>query len=119
MKFLLDQDVYHITYEFLLRNGFDVVRAREIDLDKSSDREIMEEAIKYSRIIITRDKDFGSLVFFSRLKCPGVILLRQRPDTIKKVHTILFTLLNTYSFDKLKSNFITVESDKYRLRKIP
>ncbi len=119
MKFLLDQDVYHITYELLIQNRFDVIRVRELGLEKSSDREILKEALNRSRMIITRDKDFGSLIFFSGLECPGIILLRQRPDNINKVHDNLLNLFKENTSEKLQCSFVTVESDKYRLRHVP
>lgn len=63
MKLLLDQDVYYKTYKLLIDNGYDTVTAKNLNLEKASDIQILENAEKLSRILITRDKDFGSLVF--------------------------------------------------------
>lgn len=76
MNFLLDQDVYHYTYTALSDTGFDVIRAKDIGFHKASDETLLHEALKRSRILITRDKGFGALVFFSEMKSAGVILLR-------------------------------------------
>ena len=96
MKFFLDQDVYEITYRFLLENYFDVLRAKELGRETASDIEILQAALKKDRILITRDKDFGSLIFFIKLKCPGVILIRSEPKYINETHKILMELLSNY-----------------------
>ena len=118
MKFLLDQDVYNITYEFLIENNFDVLKVKEIGCERANDTDILKEGLKRSRIIITRDKDFGSLIFFSKLKCYGIILLRQKPDNIENVHQNLLSTLNEYKKEKLYGSFITIEADKVRIRPV-
>lgn len=70
-------------------------------------------------MIITRDKAFGSLIFFSGLECPGIILLRKRSDNINKVHDNILKLLKEHPFENLQGSFVTVEYDKYRLRHVP
>ena len=63
MKFLLDQDVYAVTARFLVVSGHDVVLASEIGMSAASDEELLKKAQEQERIFITRDRDFGHLVF--------------------------------------------------------
>ncbi len=63
MKFLLDQDIYALTARFLVDAGYDVITAKEIGMSRASDEEILQLAQKQQRILITRDRDYGNLVF--------------------------------------------------------
>ena len=63
MRLLADQDLYHITIEWLRSEGYDVVTARELDLHRASDEDLLRKALAEDRRFITRDKDFGALVF--------------------------------------------------------
>lgn len=119
MRFLLDQDVYQITYNFLTQNHYDVIRVKDISCDRAKDEDILKEAVKRSCTLITRDKGFGSLVFFSKMSCTGIILLRHKTKDIDKVHSQLQRLLKNHSFEQIKGSFITVEADKYRIRHLP
>lgn len=38
------------------------------------------------RLLITRDKGFGALVFLKAMKQTGVILLRVTPKTVEEIH---------------------------------
>lgn len=66
MRFLCDQDVYGITVDRLLELGHDVVTVKEVGLTDASDRLVLQRAHTERRILITRDKDFGQLVFLRR-----------------------------------------------------
>jgi predicted nuclease of predicted toxin-antitoxin system len=109
--------VYYLTEE-LLRNGdFDVATARELGHSQSSDATLLELAKTEGRILITRDRDFGNLVFVGKMDA-GVIYLRVVPDTINPVHAELLHVLSQYSFTDLSSAFVVVEPDRHRFRKI-
>jgi predicted nuclease of predicted toxin-antitoxin system len=45
-----------------------------------ADPEVLTKACQEDRLLLTEDKDFGDLVFRSRLAVPGVILLRLAPE---------------------------------------
>ena len=67
MKLLLDQDVYAATARFLLDLGHDVVPVAGIGLSRAQDQEILRVAQEQNRILVTRDRDFGHLVFVKEL----------------------------------------------------
>jgi len=75
MKFLLDQDVYRITLRFLTKLNHDAIPVVKIGLAKASDTELLNKALELDRILVTRDRDFGGLVFVSG-KGAGIIYLR-------------------------------------------
>ena len=63
MTLLLDQDVYEITCRFLRRLGHDVVKASALGFAGASDIDLLAAASERGRILVTRDRDFGELVF--------------------------------------------------------
>ena len=80
MRFLLDQDVYAATARLLSDLGHDVVPVAQIGLSQADDEELLQVAQEQSRIFVTRDRDFGNLVFVKRLGA-GVQYLRMLPST--------------------------------------
>jgi predicted nuclease of predicted toxin-antitoxin system len=70
------------------------------------------------RIFITRDKDFGNLVFFEKELSNGVILLRGKPLETELIHKELKTIFKSHSEEELKRNFCVVESRRHRIRKL-
>ncbi len=118
MKLITDHDVYKITVDFLRQHGHDVMTAKEIGLHKASDKELLEKAKSMSRLLISRDKDFGMLVFLNKELCPGVIYLKIIPSAINEIHNELLTILKKYTEKELKTSFCVVEPGRYRIRRI-
>jgi predicted nuclease of predicted toxin-antitoxin system len=80
MRFLADQDVYGMTARFLSGLGHDVVTAAQLGLAQAEDADLLLVAQKDGRLFVTRDRDFGGLVFVQG-SGPGVIYLRILPST--------------------------------------
>ena len=117
MKLLLDEDVYEITARFLLSLGIDVVRVSELGMAAASDEENLRKAIEIGRIFVTRDRDYGNLVFIKEIKS-GVLYLRVLPSTVNEVHTELERILKHYNEEQLRSAFVVVEAGRHRIRRI-
>jgi predicted nuclease of predicted toxin-antitoxin system len=116
MKFLLDQDVYAVTARFLVGAGHDVVLAAEIGMSTADDEDLLQKAQAERRIFITRDRDFGHLVFVKGFGA-GVLYLRILPSSIAGVHAELARVLETYSEDELRNAFVVIEPAAHRFRK--
>jgi predicted nuclease of predicted toxin-antitoxin system len=116
MKFLLDQDVYATTLSFLSGLGHDVIPVAQIGLSQATDEDLLKTAQDQNRIFVTRDRDFGNLVFVKGLGA-GVLYLRILPSTQKSVNSELERVLKTYSEDELKNAFVVVEAGGHRFRK--
>jgi predicted nuclease of predicted toxin-antitoxin system len=117
MKLLLDQDVYATTARFLEQLGHDVVPVSQVGLSRASDEELLRFAQEQGRILVTRDRDFGALVFVQLLGA-GVLYLRLLPSTQNAVHGELGRVLSAYSEQELSSAFVTVEPDGHRIRRL-
>ena len=118
MRFLLDQDVYAATTRFLLDLNHDVVTAASIDLAEAPDSALLNIAKELTRILVTRDRDFGNLVFVGRVQV-GVVYLRVLPTTLSSCHQELHRVLQSYSEDELNRAFVVVEPGRHRLRRFP
>lgn len=117
MKFLLDQDVYAATARLLIELGHDVVPVAKIGLSRASDSDLLQTANQQSRLFVTRDRDFGYLVFI-QYQGTGVIYLRMLPSTQNSIHRELARVLSKYSEDELKQAFVVVEPGRHRFRKL-
>ena len=76
LTFLADMPVAQATVSALRAQGYDVVHARELGLERAPDEEVLREARARGRMLITMDLDFGELSLRSEPGPPGVILLR-------------------------------------------
>ncbi len=117
MKFLADQDVYAITIGGLSDLGHDVVRAAELGLAQADDDELLRVARDQQRIFVTRDRDFGALVFIQG-GGPGVIYLRILPSTRNAVHAEIERVLRLYSERELRASFVVIEPGRHRMRTV-
>lgn len=118
MRFLLDQDVYAITAQFLRRLDHDIVTAADIEASQATDEDLLIIAQEQGRIFVTRDRDFGGLVFVRNLGA-GVIYLRSEPLTVHVVHEELERVLQSYSEEDLQKAFVVVEPGRHRFRRLP
>ena len=118
MRLLTDQDVYKITVEQLRAWGHDVVTAKELGMQRAIDRDLLKKAIETGRLFLTRDKDFGALVFLEESLHTGVLLLRITPSTVEDVHRELSRLFLEHPEDELKHLFCVVEPHRHRIRRL-
>jgi predicted nuclease of predicted toxin-antitoxin system len=106
-----------LTERFLREQGYDVVTASELGLSRAADVDLLRTAGEQERFLVTRDKDYGNLVFIHSAGS-GVIYLRIMPSTIDDVHTELKEILEIYSETELAKSFVVVEQHRHRIRKI-
>ena len=118
MKFLADQDVWAATTAFLRGLGHDVVTASDLGMAQADDVDLLAAAQQQGRIFVTRDRDYGSLVFVQG-NAPGVIYLRILPSTRDAVHAELERVLTLYPEAELQTAFVVVEPGRHRIRKPP
>jgi predicted nuclease of predicted toxin-antitoxin system len=116
MRFLTDQDVYGVTVRLLGELGHDTLPVSKLGLQQATDEELLRFAVGQGRILVTRDRDFGSLVFVKRLS-GGVIYLRISPSSAYAVHKELEFVLSSYSQQQLLNSFVVVEPNRHRIRR--
>jgi len=75
LRFLADESCDFAAVPALRAAGHDVLAVSEFQ-QRSVDEELMALALSEERILVTEDKDFGTLTFASQHESHGVILLR-------------------------------------------
>jgi predicted nuclease of predicted toxin-antitoxin system len=116
MRFLADHDVYAVTSNFIRELGHDVTLTAQLGLGQAEDAHLLRVAHEQSQILITRDRDFGALVFVQG-RGPGVIYLRILPSTQHAVHQELARVLTLYTEQELQASFMVIEPGRHRIRK--
>lgn len=117
MKLLLDQDVYEVTICFLSEFGHDVLKVSELGMATAEDEENLRKAAELGRIFVTRDRDYGNLVYIRKIRV-GVVYLRMLPSNRNEVHSELDRVLNSYTEDELRNAFVVIEAGRHRFRRI-
>jgi predicted nuclease of predicted toxin-antitoxin system len=117
MKFLLDQDVYAASAQYLRELGHDVVHVSQLGLSRAKDKELLSAAQSQGRIFVTRDRDFGHLVFVNKLGS-GVLYLRILPSTLNATHAEIKKILEIYDEEELRVAFIVIEPGGHRIRRL-
>lgn len=117
MRFLVDQDVYAATTRFLKSLGHDAITASELGLAEASDETLLKLAGEQQRILVTRDRDYGALVFLKSIGA-GVLYLRVLPSTQDAVHAELAKVLGQYAEEELTKAFVVIEPAGHRIRRL-
>ncbi|MCI0335023.1 MAG: DUF5615 family PIN-like protein [Planctomycetes bacterium] len=117
MRLLADQDVYAMTLALLRNRGHDVSTVSEMGLSQATDLAILQTAIQDKRILLTRDRDYGGLIF-ARSIHGGVIYLRIAPTVLHATHDELLRVLSQYGEVELLNALVVVEAGRHRFRKI-
>jgi predicted nuclease of predicted toxin-antitoxin system len=115
LRFLANENFPLRVCQALSEQGFDIVSATHV-CRGARDEDVLARASAEGRVVITFDKDYGTLVFRRKLPAPaGVVFLRIRP---KSVGFILDRVLRVLKSDIPLANRFTVVSET-RIRSIP
>lgn len=115
LKFLVDVGVSKKAEQWLQKQGYDTKNVRDIN-PRMPDKEILKIAVSEKRMVITMDKDFGELVYNSKLPHGGVLLLRLEEARADEKVEIIEKILEKHS-DKLFNNFCVFKDGRLRVRK--
>lgn len=115
MKFLIDESVEFAIVKYLRQAGHDVVAVSEGTIG-IRDEEVLKAAYSEKRILVTNDKDFGTLIYFQRMKHHGVVLLRLPDDEVKQKIDRIRVLLDEHA-EELADTFVVVDKTTVRIRR--
>jgi len=76
MKILVDMNLSPRWVEFLVSAGFEAIHWSEVGAEDASDSELLRWAANNSRIVLTSDLDFGTILTATRGLRPSVLQLR-------------------------------------------
>jgi len=117
MRLLADENIEGATVRWLREAGHDVCWAAE-DLASVPDAELHTIADASQRILLTRDRDFGYLVYRECRNARGVVLLRLRARNQWE----RLKLLQKYWAEieaSTPGHFVIVMNDRVRRRALP
>ena len=113
MKLLANENFPLTSVKYLVTKSFDVL-AIGIDNLSTSDKEVMEIAIKENRIILTFDRDYGELIFKHNYRPEkGVVYFRLETYNSDEPGKIVEKLLTDKTLD-LQRKLTVVTKDSIR-----
>ena len=93
MRFLIDECISARLASYLQDAGHDAVHVLQEGLGGAPDSEIMAEAVRQQRVVISTDTDFGELLAQQSATTPSVLLFRRtRHDPRTLADTLLANL---------------------------
>lgn len=113
MKVLLDSCVWGGVRQALTEAGHDVVWAGDWDRDPGDD-EILAQAYQEGRVLVTLDKDFGTLAFLHGRPHAGILRLVNL-STQQQI-TVCLSVLSRHGALLQQGAIITAELDRVRIR---
>jgi predicted nuclease of predicted toxin-antitoxin system len=113
MQFLIDACVAGAVVQALRNAGFDVEWVAEWESDPG-DRAILRHAHKTARIFITRDKDFGALIFRDKQPHSGILRIAGEMKYAEQVESVL-QAIRIYAGALERCCLVTVETDCVRV----
>lgn len=113
LRFLADESCDFAVVRALRADGYDMLAVSEF-MRRSVDRELIEQAHRESRILLTEDKDFGWLVYVSHADSAGVILVRF-PGNARRILAETITRLVREEGARLPHAFVVVQPGQFRI----
>ena len=115
LRLLLDENIGTRTVSALREAGFDVTSILE-DAPGATDIEVLKRAKKERQVVVTLDRDFGTLIFRDSERHVGVLLLRLQKENSENIQLVLVRVLAQYG-DKLIGAFTVASETVVRIRR--
>jgi predicted nuclease of predicted toxin-antitoxin system len=112
LRFLADESCDFAVVRALRGKEYDVLAASEY-MQRSVDKDLIEQAYQENRILLTEDKDFGWLVFASHSLSAGVILIRFPNNLRSTLGQSVLQLVEKYG-SELVNAFVVVQPGQVR-----
>ena len=114
-KFLIDQNIALKPYAFMKELGLDVKSLADLGLKGRSDQEIVLAAKNEDRILITFDKDFGAIYYFSERGKVTIIILSLDDQTSENVNSVLHKFVSHADLAELRNKLTILYQDRIRV----
>lgn len=114
MRWLADECVDASLVRRLRAAGHDVLYVAELGAG-AIDAEVLQRANEEDRLLLTEDKDFGELVFRSRQRAHGIILVRIAPEQRHLKWSALEMAIRKLGA-RMIGRYVVVEVSRFRSR---
>ena len=116
MKILADENMDAGIIEWLRSLGEDVLAVRE-SMRSADDVAILRTANTEDRIILTKDMDFGEMVFSQGMSAVGIVLLRLENAVTQKRLSVMQSNWDEVK-QRARGNFVVLTEDRLRVRSL-
>jgi predicted nuclease of predicted toxin-antitoxin system len=118
-RLLLDQGLPRSTAALLRQGGWDVLHVSEIGMSRADDAEILRRARAHSRVCVTLDADFHSLLATSGEHGPSVIRIRREGLDGTALSALLQAIWSRVEDALDRGALVTVTERSIRVRRLP
>ena len=118
-RLLLDQGLPRSTAALLSQGGWDVVHVSEIGMSRADDREILRRARADSRVCVTLDADFHSLLATGGERGPSVIRIRKEGLDATALAALLQNAWSRVEDALVSGALVTISERSIRARRLP
>lgn len=119
MKLLLDQGLPLSAAALLSNSGIETIHVSQIGMSGSEDIEIIQQATTDSRVIVTLDADFHTLLALNNAISPSVIRIRIQKLRALEVTKLLLRVIDECEEDLQQGAAVIVEPNRIRIRRLP
>ncbi|GAA3240746.1 hypothetical protein GCM10017691_43180 [Pseudonocardia petroleophila] len=120
MRLLLDNNLSPRLVGLLTPGGWDVVHLRSLGLHAASDPDVMRAALDDSRVLVSADTDFGTLLAASHATGPSVVLVRRVAGRrVDQLAALLLANLPQVDDELRSGSIIVIGDDSLRVRPLP
>ena len=113
LRFLADESCDFGVVKALRIEGYEVVALTEFT-SRTVDSEVVAQAHREKRILLTEDKDFGQLVFASQVDSAGVILIRYPGNARKSLQKAIVKLVREKG-NEIRNAFVVMQPGHIRV----
>ncbi len=118
LRFLTDENVSPLLVAFLRERGHDVLDVKERGWHGTADADLLRKAARSRRVVISHDRDFGTLAINQRQPCFGVLYLRLRDQRAHNAIRVVREFL-ARNMDIRPGTLIVLQESQARIRRVP
>ena len=119
MRLLGDVNIAAATIQALRARGFDVLALTEVGLHRLQDVDILAQAAREGRSVVTFDRRFTTSLALFRMELPSVIVLSIRDQTPASATPKLLSALEQHREVLDEGAIVIVDDDRTRVRRLP
>lgn len=120
MNFLVDNPLSPRVADGLRAAGHDAVHVLDYHMHAATDEAIFERAATESRVVVSSDTDFGTLLSLRQATAPSVILFRgSSPKRADEQVASVLASLPSIEVALQRGAIVVLERHRLRLRELP